>query len=374
MTSRERLLTTIGGKRPDRVPVVVSRNLLGRNVFTEAESYRALVAHARSRADMLFKVHAGTIRYLDPYPRFNPNMQVEIDDRGEGGRLVTLQTPRGPLYKETKTVPGTVAEVLTVTTRHFIMEKEDIDRYLSIPYEPFDIGLDEVKEAMDMTGTGGVVQVSLWDAVGAVCDQIDPVQFAVWSVTDRPMIKRFVNIMHRRIAGELRRFLDAGTGELFLFNGPEYVIPPSQPPNFFDEFVTPYDDELNGMIHRHGKLSAAHCHGKTANFIDKFIDMGFDAIHPLEPPPSGDVDTGRWKKRHGKVCFIGNIEYTELSELTENEIRTRVRRLIGEVGGDGGLIVSPCSGLYELPFPEKTSRNYIAMIDAALEYQSCGSS
>lgn len=366
---RDRLLQALRCKKPDRVPVVITRNILDQNVFTSETSYKKLINHARLKTEIMFKVHVGSIRYLDPFPRFNANIAATLKERNNGSTIVTVDTPTGVLHKKVKNVPGTIPDVLRVTTRYFIQEIEDIDRYLSIPYDPLDIGISAVKQAEKSVGDNGLVEVSLWDPLGAVCDQIQPESFALWSVLEKSVLKHFIEVLHERIYGELKRLLEAGVGEVFYFNGPEFILPPNQSPDAFDEFIVPYDTQLIRLVHTYGKIAMIHCHGKMAQFIDTFARMGIDALHPLEPPPMGDVDVKKVKQKYGdRLCLVGNIEYTELTNCEEEHIDKRVHQLIRDAGKDGGLIVSPCSGLYELPMSEKTVRNYIAMIDAVHRY------
>ena len=369
MTSRARLLTALKGMQPDRVPVVVSRNLFAKNAFTREKSYGDMVKHARAYSDVMFKEHVGTLRYLDMYPRYGTNLEVEIQEPEDGETIVVMHTRKGALTKVLRSVPGTAPEVLRVTTKYFIEEEEDFERFLSIPYEPGDIGVEQVQKSDLEVGDRGLVLVTMWDAVGAAVSQIDPEQFALWSVTKKYKLRGFVDIMHERIKNELSLFLHSGVGDVFYFNGPEYVIPPSQPPSFFNEFVVPYDAELIKMIHEYSRLAMVHCHGKVSAFIKRFYEMGVDALHPLEPPPSGDVDIGKTKTEFdNKFCIVGNIQYSELTNYTPEEIFRRVKQLIQDAGKGGALIVSPCSGLYEIPIPERTAENYKAMIDAVLKY------
>ena len=317
----------------------------------------------------MFKEHVGTIRYLDPYPRFNPDICIDVEKENDGTEKVTLNTPKGPLCQETKIVPGTEQEVLKVTSKHYIQELEDIDRYLSISYEPSDIGITKVREIERTIGNRGLVQVTFFDPLGAVYLQIEPEKFLTWSILEKEKLKSFTQIIYKRIKNEISSFLEAGVGDVFYFNGPEFILPPSQSPEFFDEFVTFYDTKLFDLIHSYGKLVIVHSHGKINNFLKKFADMGVDALHPIEPLPSGDVDIADAKRQYGTdICFIGNIQYQELVDCKTDEIEVRVKKLINDASAGGGLVVSPCSGLYEVPLSKKVAQNYIAMIDAVRKY------
>ena len=56
--------------------------------------------------------------------------------------------------------------------------------------------------------------------------------------------------------------------------------------------------------------------------LDKIIECGVDAIHPIEPKAMNIADV---KQRYGnKLCLIGNIDVDLLSRGTVNEIRKNV--------------------------------------------------
>jgi uroporphyrinogen-III decarboxylase len=112
-----------------------------------------------------------------------------------------------------------------------------------------------------------------------------------------------------------------------------------------------------------------HCHGKINAFLESFIDMGVDSVHPAEPPPGGDVLLEDVRKRFkNKICITGNIQYEALSSSSEEEIERTVRASIRSGGAEGAFILSPCCGLYESPLPRKTAANYIRFIRAGLKY------
>jgi hypothetical protein len=371
MTSRDRILCALGGGKPDRVPLTISRNLLDDNTwFARDPSYREMLSIARSKTDILYKKEDyGTMSYRYDCPRFDPEIPVQISSKPMGVTEIIMDTPRGKLKRVKKSVPGTT---LRPNVENFIKEKEDVTKLLSIPYRP---ALDDegFKEEERNLGERGVVLLAMWDPVGAVCDLCEPTQFAIWSMDEKAMIRDMIDLMYERIEYELRSALETARKSrlmsVFYFAGPEYVIPPLQPPKFFEDFVTPYDSKLFELVHSFGYMGVIHCHGKIDTFLERFIDMGADAVHPAEPPPSGDVVLRDIRSRLGNnICIIGNIEYDDLSNCCEEEIDKKIRDVITFGGAEGAFILSPCCGLFETPIPVKTATNYIRFIEAGFKY------
>jgi uroporphyrinogen-III decarboxylase len=140
-------------------------------------------------------------------------------------------------------------------------------------------------------------------------------------------------------------------------------------PSAFRELVEPYDGRLIELMHRHGMRVYYHCHGKVRQFLPRFIAMGADGIHPLEPVgTTGDCDLGEVKREFGKdICLIGNVQYDDLVRGTPEEIDALVRNAAA-AGRGGGFILSPSCTPYHNPMPAAVERNLIRYIDAGLRY------
>jgi uroporphyrinogen-III decarboxylase len=372
MTSRERILCALRGEKPDRVPVTISRKLIDDEAwFARDRSYSELLSIAKRKTDIIYKKEDfGSLSYRYDYPKFNPEMTVEINHGDMGVSEFIIETRKGPLKRVKKPVPGTV---LNPNVENYIKDKDDVIKLMSIPYDPEFGNKGLIKEVNDI-GEKGCVLLTMGDPVGSVYDLCEPEQFSVWSVTEKSMLMGLVEAMFERIEFELRAALELASKNdlkslVFYFHGPESVIPPLQPPSFFHEFVSPYDKKLINLVKSSGYSVVMHCHGKINTFLESFINMGVDAVHPAEPPPGGDVLLGDVRQRlNNKICIIGNIQYETLSSCSEEEIERAVKAAIRSGGADGAFILSPCCGLYESPLPQKTAANYIRFIRAGLKY------
>ena len=98
--------------------------------------------------------------------------------------------------------------------------------------------------------------------------------------------------------------------------------------------------------------------------MEKIIDCGGDAIHPIEPKA---MQIAEVKQKYGnKLCLIGNIDVDLLSRGTVQEIKKNVIKNIEGVGFAGGYCVGSGNSIPEYVKLE----NYIAMIETVKEYNS----
>lgn len=107
-----------------------------------------------------------------------------------------------------------------------------------------------------------------------------------------------------------------------------------------------------------------HSDGNLLPILDAMLPLGMSGIHPLEP---GVMDLDVVKARYGKrLCMIGNIDidYT-LSKGTASEVEASVRERIEQLAPGGGYIVSDSNSV---PYFCK-AENIIAMSEAVKKYR-----
>jgi uroporphyrinogen decarboxylase len=134
-------------------------------------------------------------------------------------------------------------------------------------------------------------------------------------------------------------------------------------PRHYREYIKPYQTELVDYAHQHGLKFIKHTDGNMWPILDDFIEVGFDAFHPVQPQCM-DI---RQVKKHlaGKMCVIGNIDCRDLlSWGTEEEVEETVKATIAEAAPGGGYIISSSNSIHPGVKPE----NYIAMVRAAHEH------
>lgn len=134
-------------------------------------------------------------------------------------------------------------------------------------------------------------------------------------------------------------------------------------PRLFDEFVAPYFQALVAQAHAHGLQVILHSCGAISRVIPRLIEMGVDALHPLQAKARGmDAETlGRLHR--GRIAFIGAIDTQDLLvNASPDAVRAEVQR-VGRLLGSH-WVVSPS---HEALLPDVPPHNVLAMAEAAAE-------
>ncbi len=368
MTSRERLWAALSGQEPDRVPIwmLYPRERLDCYVDVHTlPSYASVMPHIWSRTDWLDR------RSIPAPPFRTAAAQVEVTVEERDGQTVTrrvLHTPLGDLTSEHRRDAGSSSGA---TTEHFCKDIADLEKVLSIPYEPVEPDLTAFRQAAARLGDAGLMMVNLGMPIGVAYGLAHPEDFALWTLTEREALRRFTQVMFEREYAFLQKALEAGAGPVFFCVGTEFVAPPMCSPAAFDALVTPFDAPLFELIHRHGGRVIVHHHGKVDAILERIADLGADAIQPIEEPPVGDCTMAEAKRRVGeRLCLIGSVQYDDLARLPEDELEALVRRQLRVAAPGGGYIAAPTAGPYETEISPQLARNLVRMIDTVHELGS----
>lgn len=369
MTRRERILTVLAGGRPDRVPIS-TYELCGRNsaaVESRDPSYARLLEFIREKTDCIAMWN----------PRSNgtflgSSAPVEMDTREErsGGSRTwrrVLRTPKGELRQTTTVVEG----LRTVWQReHWCKSPDDVERALSVPYEPVEYDASDFARIREEVGEEGIIMASVADPLCAAAELMAFGDYTVWAMTETEHLVRTLDRLHERWMENLRRMLDCAVVDLYRICGPEYATPPYVPPALFERFVVRYVGEMVDLIHEKGSRARVHCHGKIGRVLEMMAATGADAIDPCEPPPDGDIHLAEVKARAGdRMAIFGNLELKLLEHGSEEEVAEAVRGCMAAAKEGGGYAIMPTAAPINSPLAAKTERNYIRFIETALE---CG--
>jgi len=133
-------------------------------------------------------------------------------------------------------------------------------------------------------------------------------------------------------------------------------------PNVLDKYFFPWLKKVGDLAKQYHKPLIYHTDGILFDVMDKIIDCGVDAIHPIEPKAMNILDL---KNHYGNtLCLIGNIDVDLLARGSVDEIRSNVKKNIEQVGLNGGYCVGSGNSIPEYVKLE----NYIAMIETVKEF------
>ncbi len=373
---RRRLLTALSGGIPDRVPIN-TYELAGRNQrdwYNQQPSYRNLMAYIREHTDCItnWNPQAATDRYTCQERFLCSDFPVEMDTRievvGEFERKTRVcHTPKGDL----RSVTQAAANVYTTwRVEHWCKSLDDVDKALSVPYQPANYDASDLNRIRAELGDHGLVMASIGDPAYLAADLMSFQDYLLWASQETEHFARTVAIVAERVLENLRRQLDCCVVDLYRIVGPEYFTPPYLPPSMFQRFVVPYVTEMTRLIHARGGKVRLHCHGKIARVLDLMLETGCDGIDPCEPPPDGDLFLSEVKRRCQArgVSVWGNIELKLLENGTPDEVRAEVRSIMQQAREGGGFVLMPTAAPITVPLSPTTEANYRAFIEAGLEF------
>jgi uroporphyrinogen-III decarboxylase len=102
--------------------------------------------------------------------------------------------------------------------------------------------------------------------------------------------------------------------------------------------------------------------------LEGFVRMHADALHPIEPPPMGDVTLAQAKARVGRdLCIVGNVQEHDIETMPTAQFRAMVRETVRTGVAGGGFILSPTATPFGWPEMSDLARaNWLALLDEGL--------
>ncbi len=327
MTSKERLLCAMRGGTPDRVPVAPFT--MG-HIDPDSAIGKDLIAGT----DILIDTWGAGGYFLGNWPH------VTVSTEGDVTTVVT-ETPKGPL---TKRVQRT--EITSATIEFAFKTPEDVERFLSIPYEPAPFDLSGYRAWQARLGDDGLALVGLGNAICLAAEWFSPEGFCLaWAEAPETM-ERLTALASERLNAQVEAICKEGV-DGFRVVGGEYVSV-QLGPRAFTQLCTAFDPSLVEIAHRYDAVVYYHNHGKVMNYLGALADLGIDALDPLEAPPWGDVDLREARKRAGeRLCFVGNLDDMELLDQLPVEESVRIARERALQAGPTAFILGgTASGTY----------------------------
>jgi len=182
--------------------------------------------------------------------------------------------------------------------------------------------------------------------------------------TDQSFIEKLCDIEMNYSIELAKRVADAGAEAVILARDLADNKGPFVNPKLLRKIVFPRIRKVVQTLKKRGIFVIKHTDGNITTLIQDFIEMGFDAIHPLEPKAGNNI--AEIKKKYGdKICLIGNVDcaYT-LSFGTEEDVEKETIECIKSASPGGGHILGSSHSLHHGVKLE----NVLAMIRTGRKY------
>jgi uroporphyrinogen decarboxylase len=106
-------------------------------------------------------------------------------------------------------------------------------------------------------------------------------------------------------------------------------------------FIRPCHEKLIEVAKQHDKQVMYHTDGAVRPVIPDLVEMGVDVLNPLQPGSAGMEAAGLKRDFGARLSFHGGVDIVNLlPKGSPVEVREAARRLVRDLGKDGGYIMS----------------------------------
>lgn len=162
-----------------------------------------------------------------------------------------------------------------------------------------------------------------------------------------------------------KRILQAGNGKFDFFEYNDDIASQESlfiSPDMWRKYIKPRMAEFCDLYHSYGAKVKYHSCGSVYPIIPELIEIGVDILNPLQPLAK-DMNPFDLKKEFaGKISFDGGIDVQELlPNGSVEQVREHTRQMVDIVGKKGGYILGG-SHYIQADTPVE---NVVAMIEEA---------
>jgi len=342
MTPRERVLTALSHRTPDRTP---------RDFWAEEPSWNRLLAHLglTDRQEVLCRLGID-LRHLNAVVPEDREIAPGLFQNFWGERYVRQPTPWGPMREDAR---GALNGARTFAELEaFDWPVNDACDYAALTHE--------VRRHQEFALVYGFADVWQRPALVRGWEEffVDMAERPGWA---HFLCRKFTDFYLEDYARAARA--TAGRLDLYLLiSDLGTQRGPLVSRAMFREFVAPYLGDMIDCIHGLGGRVLYHSCGSIRSFIPEFIRLGVDVLDPIQPT-GPDMAPEELKAAFGdQICFHGGLDMQHLlPAATPAAVRAEARRYCQVLGNGGGYIVGPAH-LFQ---PDVPPENVLAVYEGA---------
>ncbi|MGD0267287.1 MAG: uroporphyrinogen decarboxylase family protein [Candidatus Methylomirabilota bacterium] len=374
MTSRERVMAALDHQEPDRVPIDLGQ-AVGDGITLAA--YRNLLRHlGMNEQTIRTKDRRGQTAQVDEevLRRFRVDVRgiglagpehwkdVWLDDRtyqDEWGVVRTM--PPGAYYYDLIRAPFAEEATASAIDRYRWPDPHDPGRYRGLREKARHLHREtDYAVLVDLNCSFFLRCCELRGWENFYMDLVANVEFAE-ALMDRFLAFRLA--VANRALEEVGQNVDIVMVTSDDLGGTDRTL---ISPTLYRSLIKPRQRQTFDFFKaRTGAKLYYHTDGAIYPLIPDFIELGVDALNPIQVSAAGMGDTKKLKEEFGdRLTFWGAIDtHRVLPQGTPETVRDEVRRRIGDLGPAGGYVVCPVHNIQ----PEVPPENVVAMYDAAYE-------
>lgn len=373
MTSRERMMTALRNKQPDRIPAapdisnMVPCRLTGKPFWDIYVNENPPLWRAYIDALKHYGMD-GWFTYGDLKYKVSSPIQVdrEIVSKGKKRWEVrnTYHTPDGDL---TELIASPVADASThveKVIKDFEKDFKKFRHFFSAVTGYDDTLFKQQKKELGELGMMcvGVTPPGLHCYVEYFEGNLEAATYALYDYPE--LFEELREIQEKRCLREIEMAIDAGADSILTGGSGSITL---QSPEIWRKFSLPTLKKITKMCKEAGVISGIHSCGKERYMVEVCAnETDLDYINPLEIPTMGDCDLGECKEKFGgRLALMGNLHTTNVMLMgTPHDVKYESLKAILAAGKNGGFVLSTGDQCGR----DTPDENIFAMIQTVKEY------
>jgi uroporphyrinogen decarboxylase len=374
MKPRERVMTALNLQEPDRVPIDLAqacgdgititayRNLINYLGMPERpiRVQTKLAQTAQVDEDVLQRFHVDFRRLdLGPPDHWQDEPVGEDGYRDEWG--VVRTRPRDGFYYDLTQSP-IEEDTLAAIEKHSWPDPDDPGRYRGLR--------EQARSLHEDTDFAVVLDVNC--AFFLRCAELRGWENFYYDLAANPefacaLMDRYLDIrlrMAEKALAEVRNNIDIVMVTSDDLGGNDRTL---ISPKMYRELIKPRQKRTFDFFKDQTPAKRFyHCDGAIYPIIEDFIDIGVEALNPIQVSAAGMGDTKMIKADFGdRLAFWGAVDtHHVLPRGTPGDVHSEVRGRIMDLGPGGGYVLCSVHNIQ----PEVPPENVVAMFDAAYQF------
>jgi uroporphyrinogen decarboxylase len=375
MNSRDRLLLALNHKEADRVPVDLGGTSTSAISLT---ALRNLNAHLGFRSE----VRAMPPLSMTAYPGEDLIKRFSLDVRSIAGKPPAGFKPEAMSGGKVRDEWGIVYRKHEIAETHFIVEseaplrcavsKDEIDHYpWPDPSDPSRVeGLREAVQSYRTNGFGVAVNTSLM-----VMTQTQWLRGLEQFMIDTALNTKLLEYMMDKVleimfemAHRLLEQVGDSADVVIMGDDLSHQGGLTYSPEMYRRIFKPRHRQIIDFLKAHARNAKIlyHCCGGIEPLIRDLMEIGVDAVNPVQVSAKRMEDTRKLKSLYGRdLTFWGGIDTQRVLPFgTPQQVRAEVKRRIEDLAPGGGYVLAAVHNIR----PEVPPENVCALFDAATEF------
>jgi uroporphyrinogen decarboxylase len=354
VNNRERFLSAVQLKEPDRVPyfdyfdevsILNTARVLFGEELPEIKATKAVVDHTLD--DETYKYHDLQFEIikkmwaLKGYKHIPDKKDLVKDDYGIIWKLSEHGEPipvEGPVKHESD-------------LKNITMVKPNHGDFRLLRYFK-----EKMPERVLVFGLNDPFKLC-WTLLGAL------EKFLPLYITNPDFCLKLTRIATEFVKREFQLAVELGAEVFILEADLAFTNGPFMSRDHYRKFVQPFHREICELAQSREVPIIKHSDGNIWPILDDLLEAGFDGFHPIEPQSMEITEVRQYLK--GKACILGNIDCMHLLPFgTKEKVTAAVKETIQKVAPGGGYVLCSSNSIH----PGCKGENVIAMFEAAKEY------